>query len=664
MPEDAVVSSDSILIKGRYRRGESKERHREFPNCLPDIRALPGGGDDPGTILREDGGIARVIRLNGFSVLLNKEAVDALKEFIEPLLRLTDLDLQFIVESRPLEVDKTLQGYRDLSYSKDLYLSWYMDYLFKYSQRVAEHRYVSRKDFYLVVSRDHGGQEALDNENDSFNQGLNAIFKRLQDHGLKPQLLSRSQLRRLIFNDLKLSLLYGSPEEPIEFDSPSTIADVDVAECCDYLELDGAFLSSLNFSDLPRAACPGWFTRLLMMPFSFTLSVHLSRAEIEGQVEITAFISTFADDKEAVGRQIHTIRERLEEKGAYLEVARESPFKTFTATLPLGVVQTGITHRMIYEDAVGWWPFFNMDCGAESGLPIGFTMGGELVFLNVSPEHNLLVVAGKKDRAFLNSALAMRYIGISEILYFDPDNDFKHFGAILGPDLVKEVDCDQSPSSPEFKKSTVDDGSSFIRLKSEKTTRAALKQVTDCVRELARNMDSSKRVVLMLNNLAPYLKSKPGREELMELINAARQKNIQVVAALDVEDLNASPRAYRTELLVLFGQRFAAPHKTADARQIDDIIFGGAQIHYAIAEANKSGRKKSSLRCVLDTGEGPGLLDVNLSPMDYWFYAQDRASEARRKKMLTDVKTKNSKLSETDAHRQTVYYLGLQHEGD
>ncbi|MEZ4543657.1 MAG: hypothetical protein R3C24_07110 [Cyanobacteriota/Melainabacteria group bacterium] len=70
------------------------------------------------------------------------------------------------------------------------------------------------------------------------------------------------------------------------------------------------------------------------------------------------------------------------------------------------------------------------------------------------------------------------------------------------------------------------------------------------------------------------------------------------------------------------------------------------------------------MRCVLDTGEGPGLLDVNLSPMDYWFYAQDRASEARRKKMLTDVKTKNSKLSETDAHRQTVYYLGLQHEGD
>ncbi|MEZ4543660.1 MAG: hypothetical protein R3C24_07125 [Cyanobacteriota/Melainabacteria group bacterium] len=75
-------------------------------------------------------------------------------------------------------------------------------------------------------------------------------------------------------------MLYGSPEEPIEFDSPSTIADVDVAECCDYLELDGAYLSSLNFSDLPRAACPGWFTRH-SDAFPFTLSVHLSRAEIE-----------------------------------------------------------------------------------------------------------------------------------------------------------------------------------------------------------------------------------------------------------------------------------------------------------------------------------------------------------------------------------------------
>ena len=663
MPEDAAVSSDSILIKGRYRRGESKERHREFPNCLPDIRALPGSGDDPGTILREDGGIARVIRLNGFSVLLDKEAVDALKEFIEPLLRLTDLDLQFIVESRPLEVDKTLESYRALSYTKNLYLSWYMDYLFKYSQRLAEHRYISRKDFYLVVSRDHGGQEAVDNENDAFNRGLNAIFERLQDHGLKPQMLSRSQLRRLIFNDLKLSLLYGSREEPIEFDSPSTIADVDTSECCDYLELDGAFLSSLNFSDLPRAACPGWFTRLLMMPFPFTLSVHCNRADIEGQVEITAFISTFADEKEAVGRQIHTIRESLEAKGAYLEVARESPFKTFTATLPLGIAQTGITHRMIYEDAVGWWPFFNTACGAESGLPIGFTMGGELVFVNVSPDRNLLVVAGKKDRAFLNCSLAMRLIGISEILYFDPDNDFKHFGAVLGPDLIKAVDCDHEPSAAEFAKNTLDNWTSFIRLQSQKTTRQSLKQLVIYVRELARNMDSSKRVVLMLNNIAPFLKSKPGRNELIELIEAARQDSIFVVASVDLQELDACPRAYREELLVCFGQRFVAPHKTADARRIDDIIFGDAQIHYAIAEANKSGRQKSSLRCVLDTGEGPGLLDVNLSPMDYWFYAQDRASESRRKKMLKDVKTKNSKLSQTDAHRQTVYYLGLQHEG-
>ncbi|MEZ4543659.1 MAG: hypothetical protein R3C24_07120 [Cyanobacteriota/Melainabacteria group bacterium] len=83
-------------------------------------------------------------------------------------------------------------------------------------------------------------------------------------------------------------------------------------------------------------------------------------------------------------------------------------------------------------------------------MPIGITMGGELVFLNVDPEHNL-VVAGK-DRAFLNSALAMRYIGISEILYFDPDNDFRHFGAILGPDLVKEVDCDQALASSEVQR--------------------------------------------------------------------------------------------------------------------------------------------------------------------------------------------------------------------
>ncbi|MEZ4543661.1 MAG: hypothetical protein R3C24_07130 [Cyanobacteriota/Melainabacteria group bacterium] len=89
-------------------------------------------------------------------MLLNKEAVDALKVY-QPLLRLTDLDLQFIVESRHADPIRLCRSYRDpVIHEEPLFVLVYGLSVQVLPQRVAEHRYISRKDFYLVVSRDHG----------------------------------------------------------------------------------------------------------------------------------------------------------------------------------------------------------------------------------------------------------------------------------------------------------------------------------------------------------------------------------------------------------------------------------------------------------------------------------------------------------------------------
>jgi hypothetical protein len=49
--------------------------------------------------------------------------------------------------------------------------------------------------------------------------------------------------------------------------------------------------------------------------------------------------------------------------------------------------------------------------------------------------------------------------------------------------------------------------------------------------------------------------------------------------------------------------------------------------------------------------------------MDYWICTSEPIHDIpKRAEMIKEVKLKNPKLSDTDASRQAVYYLGLQHD--
>jgi hypothetical protein len=49
--------------------------------------------------------------------------------------------------------------------------------------------------------------------------------------------------------------------------------------------------------------------------------------------------------------------------------------------------------------------------------------------------------------------------------------------------------------------------------------------------------------------------------------------------------------------------------------------------------------------------------------MDYWVCTSEPINDIpKRHEMIKEVKTKNPKLTDTDACRQAVYYLGVQHE--
>jgi type IV secretory pathway VirB4 component len=74
-------------------------------------------------------------------------------------------------------------------------------------------------------------------------------------------------------------------------------------------------------------------------------------------------------------------------------------------------------------------------------------------------------------------------------------------------------------------------------------------------------------------------------------------------------------------------------------------------------------QEKRHCQCLLIVGSVHGTIRLVPSPMDYWICTcEPSKDEPRRAEMIREIKVKNPKLTETDACRQAVYYLGIQHE--
>ena len=84
----------------------------------------------------------------------------------------------------------------------------------------------------------------------------------------------------------------------------------------------------------------------------------------------------------------------------------------------------------------------------------------------------------------------------------------------------------------------------------------------------------------------------------------------------------------------------------------------------AIENFSKDEEKRKDSQLLLIVGSVHGTIRLVPSPMDYWICTSEPIRDIpRREEMIKEVKLKNPNLSETDACRQSVYYLGLQHDG-
>ncbi|MDZ4834159.1 MAG: ATP-binding protein [Candidatus Melainabacteria bacterium] len=84
----------------------------------------------------------------------------------------------------------------------------------------------------------------------------------------------------------------------------------------------------------------------------------------------------------------------------------------------------------------------------------------------------------------------------------------------------------------------------------------------------------------------------------------------------------------------------------------------------AVEAFSKDEEKRRESQALLIVGAVHGTIRLVPSPMDYWICTSEPIKDIpKRLKMIQEVKAKNPKLSHTDACRQAVYYLGLQHDG-
>jgi hypothetical protein len=84
----------------------------------------------------------------------------------------------------------------------------------------------------------------------------------------------------------------------------------------------------------------------------------------------------------------------------------------------------------------------------------------------------------------------------------------------------------------------------------------------------------------------------------------------------------------------------------------------------AIEQFSRDEEKRKDSQCLLIVGAVHGTIRLVPSPMDYWICTSEPIRDIpKRRSMIEEVKAKNPKMPHTDACRQAVYYLGLQHDG-
>jgi len=486
------------------------------------IYSIPGDDADEGLVVLADGSMRRYIICKGINALLFDEGDREMmaRNFMQ-FANSCDSDIQIIIKARNLPVDEYLSRYQILIKTDNDYLKWYADYTDKWFRRVQDVHFVPQRDFYVVVSyqpddcrtssgKPWNGRRSI-HKHEEYLETLNRLTKtaleQLRASNLRPHVLTRKEVRNLIYADLNPSLAQREPEAPPSrpgVSEASCLAGSAMKLADEHIWLDGRYIGTQYMQQTPHETWMGWLVDLLTLSVEYTLSlfVHtcdqdkvrstlkmnykmgmvtstqLATPDLEGlestrraataiqeflrssnkAFDMSMYVTTSAESPERLAQNIDEIRRVFKNKGAILDRGQLLQLDAWQSTLASGVDRLAIVHRVMSPIVGTFWPFFTASCGTPDGVPFGFAIASrEPVLLNpffrgAGKDANNMFVVGTTGagKSFAVSMLILRLLPLGTRFVLidktvDKQGAYRFITRILGPDLCNYIDL--GPSS-------------------------------------------------------------------------------------------------------------------------------------------------------------------------------------------------------------------------
>ncbi len=485
------------------------------------IHSIPGDENDEGLVVLADGTMRKYVGCKGINALLFDDAErDQMARQFTAFANSCDSDIQIIIKSRNLSVDEYLSRYQVHVKSDIEYLKWYADYTDKWFRRVQDVTFVPQRDFYIVISYQpadcknlstpwNGRRSIQKHEEylDSLNRLVRTALEQLRASNLRPHILTKKEVRNLIYCDLNPTLS-GTDHE-----APPSRPDISEASCLsrsalkvkdEHLWLDGKFIGTQYLAEPPHETWMGWLVDLLTISVEYTFSmfVHvcdqdavrkklqndykfgvvtstqMATPDLEGlestrsaadaiqeflrssnkAFDVSCYVRTYGDTPENLAQNMDEVRRVFKNRGAILDRGQMLQLDAWQSSLAVGVDKLALVHRVMSPVVGTFWPFFTAQCGTPDGVPFGFAIASrEPVLLNPffrgqGKEANNMFVVGTTGagKSFGVSMLILRLLPLG-VRFTLIDKTVDKFGAyrfiteLLGPDLCDYIDL--GPSS-------------------------------------------------------------------------------------------------------------------------------------------------------------------------------------------------------------------------
>lgn len=579
------------------------------------------------------------------------------KEQIKELLSKSGCRLQFIKNRLPFDAEKFATAHAwDFNVDDD-YLKWASDYVRRWFLRVGD--FVYEEDLYLVVSEVENQQnKSLTARKTNFVKACQGIGNSLNALKMQAQQLNEQEGQDLICKnpiacfhkqDTQAKINQGLFKAGYITSLPDEITDnwllfLATIRGVNAISVTIEPVDKLEKSEIKERIKAA--NKSLPAPLPADLQRIITGKEEPVKVSITYCASgNTAESTQATFEKIESIFDQL---GARCSSGVDQSLLA-QHCLPLGQSLTDGNHSISSSTAAMCLPIVRVKNTKNLGTPLGTTLASsEPVYLamNAQGMDDLLVVAAEeKQRSALLSLLSLRYLTTG--------NKVIYVGA--GRSLELPIQC----LAANAHKISLTPAMDLHSISLPGRARLAFFGLQDVVKlqdshiaMLRHALDTmEEKTVLMIETGSVFSEA----EELLSLINYAKDRGKSVIladSASSLIEMSIPTKNFKNILAFGPGQEENEIYQSITGIHELHLLNFGCAYDTTLLFANYSGN------C--------DILHLITSPMEACMLqfshkpSQEKEFEKKLSAMIENIRERNPKLSESDAVRQGVYYMGLE----